>query len=92
VDFLGFGDSSEDAVRNTFRTLCNTTVADDGLVLHANSVQVDRLAPHPEKAMLKPSALQVFIKFFRYIGWQEPALTGQLSLELRPVFPNQLVK
>lgn len=43
VDFLGFGDSSEDAVRDTFRTLCNTTVADDGLVLHADSVRVDRI-------------------------------------------------
>jgi predicted nucleotidyltransferase component of viral defense system len=40
VDFLGFGDSSEGAVRDTFRTLCNTTVADDGLLLHADSVRV----------------------------------------------------
>lgn len=43
VDFLGFGDSSEDAVRDTFRTLCNTNVANDGLVLHADSVRVDRI-------------------------------------------------
>ncbi len=43
VDFLGFGDSSEHAVRDTFRTLCDMAVADDGLVLHADSVRVDRI-------------------------------------------------
>jgi predicted nucleotidyltransferase component of viral defense system len=41
VDFLGFGDSGEDAVRDIFRALCNTPVDDDGLVLHADSVRVD---------------------------------------------------
>ncbi len=41
VDFLGFGDSSEEAVRDTFRALCNTAVANDGLVLHADSVRVN---------------------------------------------------
>jgi len=41
VDFLGFGDSGEDAVRDTFRALCNAAVADDGLVLHSDSVRVD---------------------------------------------------
>jgi len=41
VDFLGFGDSDEDAVRDAFRALCKTAVADDGLVLHVDSVRVD---------------------------------------------------
>jgi len=53
---------------------------------------VARITSHSEKTVLQSATLQVLIKFFRYIGWQEPALTGQLSLELRPVFPNQLVK
>jgi len=43
VDLLGFGDNSEDAVRDTFRTLCNMAVTNDGLVLHADSVRVDRI-------------------------------------------------
>lgn len=42
--------------------------------------------------MLRPSTLQVFIKLFRYAGWQVSTLTGQLGLKLRPVFPCQLVK
>jgi hypothetical protein len=73
---------------------CATTGA-EAASLTAESDQffiVARLTPYPEKAMLKPSTLQVFIKFFRYISWQEPALTGQLGLKLRPVFPYQLVK
>lgn len=41
VDFLGFGDSSEDAIRDAFHALCNIAVADDGLVLHSDSVRVD---------------------------------------------------
>ncbi len=41
VDFLGFGDSDEKAVRDAFRALCNTPVADDGLVFHADSVRVE---------------------------------------------------
>lgn len=57
VDFLGFGDSSEDAVRDTFRTLCNTTVADDGLALHADSVQVDRIRDVMEYGGIRVSLL-----------------------------------
>ena len=54
---------------------CATTGA-EATSLTAESDQffiVARLTPYPEKAMLKSSTLQVFIKFFRYIGWQEPA-------------------
>ncbi len=40
VDFLGFGDSSEDAMRDAFRALCDVAVTDDGLVLHSDSVRV----------------------------------------------------
>lgn len=40
VDFLGFGDRSEDAIRDAFHALCNIAVADDGLVLHSDSVRV----------------------------------------------------
>ena len=41
VDFLGYGDSGEEAIRDTFRALCNMVVADDGLVLHTDSVRVE---------------------------------------------------
>ncbi len=41
VDFLGFGDSDEDALRDVFRALCNIAVTGDGLVLNADSVRVD---------------------------------------------------
>jgi predicted nucleotidyltransferase component of viral defense system len=40
VDFLGFGDSGENAVRDIFRAVCNTVVLDDGLVFHPDSVRV----------------------------------------------------
>ena len=43
VDFLGFGDSGKDAVRNIFRALCNTPVVDDGLVFRADSVRVESI-------------------------------------------------
>lgn len=57
VDFLGFGDSSEDAMRDTFRTLCNTTVADDGLLLHVDSVRVDRIRDVIEHGGLRVTLL-----------------------------------
>ena len=41
VDFLGFGDSGEDAVRDAFRALCDMPVDEDGLVFHADSVRVE---------------------------------------------------
>ncbi len=41
VDFLGFGDSGEDALRDVFRALCNIAVTGDGLALNADSVRVD---------------------------------------------------
>jgi len=41
VDFLAFGDASEDAVREIFRALCNAAVDDDGLVFFADSVRVE---------------------------------------------------
>lgn len=53
VDFLGFGDSSEDAVRDAFRALCSTAVADDGLVLHADSVRVDPIRDVTEYGVMR---------------------------------------
>jgi len=41
VDFLGFDDSDDEAMRDLFRALCNISVDDDGLVLHADSVRVE---------------------------------------------------
>jgi len=41
VDFLGFGDSSEATLQETFRNLCNVPVEDDGLVFLADSVRVE---------------------------------------------------
>jgi predicted nucleotidyltransferase component of viral defense system len=57
VDFLGFGDSNEDAMRDTFRTLCDMAVADDGLVLHADSVRVDRIRDVMEYGGLRVTLL-----------------------------------
>jgi hypothetical protein len=41
VDFLGFGDSSEASLQAIFRDLCDIQVEDDGLILIADSVQVE---------------------------------------------------
>jgi predicted nucleotidyltransferase component of viral defense system len=43
VDFLGFGDSDEATLQETFRTLCKVPVEDDGLLFLADSVQVERI-------------------------------------------------
>ncbi|QYZ67788.1 MAG: nucleotidyl transferase AbiEii/AbiGii toxin family protein [Gammaproteobacteria bacterium (ex Lamellibrachia satsuma)] len=43
VDFLGFGDSGEAALREIFRNLCNLPVEDDGLVFLADSVGVESI-------------------------------------------------
>ena len=43
VDFLGFGDSDEAALRETFRSLCNVSVEDDGLLFLADSVRVETI-------------------------------------------------
>ncbi len=49
-------------------------------------------APHPQKAMLKPSAFQVLIEFFNDVSRKVLAMTGQFRLKLRPVLLNDLVK
>ena len=41
VDLLAFGDSSEAGLQAIFRELCDVTVEDDGLMLMADSVQVE---------------------------------------------------
>ncbi|RDH83661.1 MAG: hypothetical protein DIZ78_14270 [endosymbiont of Escarpia spicata] len=43
VDFLGFGDSGEAALRKIFRNLCDLPVEDDGLVFLADSVRVESI-------------------------------------------------
>jgi len=43
VDFLGFGDSDEAALRETFRSLCDVSVEDDGLLFLADSVRVETI-------------------------------------------------
>jgi len=41
VDFLGFGDSDEVTLQETFRNLCNVPVENDGVVFIADSVRVE---------------------------------------------------
>jgi Nucleotidyl transferase AbiEii toxin, Type IV TA system len=41
VDFLGFGDSGEATLHETFRNLCNLPVEEDGVVFLADSVRVE---------------------------------------------------
>lgn len=48
ADFLGFGDSSEDSLQAIFRELCNISVEDDGLILIADSVQVEVIREEAE--------------------------------------------
>ncbi len=43
VDFLGFGDSGEVTLQETFRNLCSVPVDDDGLVFLADSVRVETI-------------------------------------------------
>jgi len=48
VDFLGFGDNSEASLQAIFRELCGITVEDDGLILMADSVQVEVIRDETE--------------------------------------------
>ena len=57
VDFLGFGDSGEDAVQAAFRAICSTAVADDGLVLDADSVRVSPIRDVTEYAGIRVTLL-----------------------------------
>ena len=41
VDFLGYGDKSEDILQTIFCKLCDTPVEDDGLAFRADSVQTE---------------------------------------------------
>jgi len=50
------------------------------------------LTANPQKAMLKPSAFQVLIKFPADESGQVFAVAGQFGLELRPVFLDDLVE
>lgn len=43
VDFLGFGDSGETTLQETFRNLCSVPVDDDGLVFLSDSVRVETI-------------------------------------------------
>ena len=48
ADFLGFGDSSEASLQAIFRELCDIPVEDDGLILMADSVQVEVIRDEAE--------------------------------------------
>jgi hypothetical protein len=53
VDFLGFGDSSEAALRTIFRELCDTPVEDDGLILSGDSIQVETIRDEAEYGSIR---------------------------------------
>jgi len=53
VDFLGIGDSSEDALQAIFRDLCVIPVKDDGLAFLTDSVQVERIRDELEYGGLR---------------------------------------
>jgi predicted nucleotidyltransferase component of viral defense system len=43
IDLLGYGDSSQEALTQLFRNLCNTDVQADGLTFHPDSVRVTEI-------------------------------------------------
>jgi predicted nucleotidyltransferase component of viral defense system len=53
VDFLGFGDIGEADLRAIFRELCDIPVEDDGLILMAESVQVEVIRDQTEYGGLR---------------------------------------
>jgi hypothetical protein len=53
---------------------------------------VTGLTAYPEKAMLKPAALQILIKFAANESGQVFALTGQFGLKFGPVLTYDLVE
>jgi hypothetical protein len=55
-------------------------------------LMVTGLTAYPEKAMLKPAALQIFIKFAAIESGQVFALAGQFGLELGPVLTDDVVE
>jgi len=55
-------------------------------------LMVTGLTAYPEKAMLKPAALQILIKFAANESGQVFALAGQFGLELRPVLTDDVVE
>ncbi len=57
VDFLGFGDSDEATLKETFRNLCNVPVEDDGLVFIADSVRVELIRDATEYGGIRVTLL-----------------------------------
>ena len=57
VDFLGFGDSDEATLQETFRTLCTVPVEDDGLQFLADSVQVAQIRDASEYSGIRVTLL-----------------------------------
>lgn len=57
VDFLGFGDSDEATLQETFRTLCTVPVEDDGLLFLTDSVQVAQIRDASEYGGIRVTLL-----------------------------------
>jgi hypothetical protein len=53
---------------------------------------VTGLTANPQEAMLKPAALQIFIKFAANESGRMFALGGQFGLKLRPVLTDDVVE
>ena len=57
VDFLGFGDSGEATLHETFRNLCNLPVEEDGVVFLADSVGVELIRDATEYGGIRVTLL-----------------------------------
>ena len=95
---LAHGLMRQDFVYEQSGTVCHTpspaTWAESPLFT-AERVQFFIMAgftAYPQESVFKPSTLEVFIKLFRHICRQIPAMTGQFGLKHRPIFPHKLVK
>lgn len=57
VDLLGFGDNSAARLQAVFRELCALSVEDDGLILNADSVQVEEIRTEMEYGGMRVTLL-----------------------------------
>ena len=57
VDLLGFGDNSAARLQGIFRELCELSVEDDGLMLNADSVQVEEIRAEMEYGGMRVNLL-----------------------------------
>jgi len=98
IDFLVFGDHSEETLRNVFQEICRTDVEPDGLIFDSETIRLMEIREeqeyHGQRILLKAYLGQAFIPLQFDVGFGDTVVPQILKIDFPTIldFPTPKIQ